>query len=292
VKPSKFEYHAPRALDEALEIFCRYAGEARVLAGGQSLVPMLNLRLLAPRALVDLNRVAELAYIEPGDGMLRFGAMTRQRKIEFSGLVREKLPILQDALRWVGHLPTRARGTIGGSIAHADPSAELPMILAALQGQVVVKSPRGERCIPVDELFQMFFTTSLASDEILTEVHIPVLPAGAGYAIEEFARRHGDFAVVAAAAVISRDGARCTRARIATGGTGPAPRRLRPAEEILERDGLDEAAIEVAASKAAELIEPTADAHGSADFRRHLTRVLVARAVRKAAGNTKTGKST
>lgn len=290
MKPSKFEYHAPRALDEALEIFSRYLGEARVLAGGQSLVPMLNLRLLAPRALVDLNRIAELAYVEPAEGMLRFGAMTRQRKIEFSGLVRERLPILQDALRWVGHLPTRARGTIGGSIAHADPSAELPMVLVALDGEVVVKSPRGERRIPADDLFRMFFTTSLAADEILTEVRIPLLPRGAGYAIEEFARRHGDFAVVGVTAVISREGGRCTRARIATAGTGAAPARLRPAEEILEREGLGDAAIESAALKASELIEPTSDAHGSADFRRHLTRVLVARAVGRAIGNIKAGK--
>ena len=284
MKPPRFEYHAPRALDEALEIFNRYGGEARILAGGQSLMPMLNLRLLAPRALVDLNRIAELAYIESGDGFLRFGAMTRQRKIEYSALVRQKLPILQEALRWVGHLPTRSRGTIGGSIAHADPSAELPLLLAALDGEVVVKGPRGERHIRAADLFKMFFTTSLAADEILTEVRIPVLPENAGHAIEEFARRHGDFAVVSVAAVISRDGRRCTRARIATGGTGPTPARVRKAEEILERDGLTDAAIKAAASKAAELIEPTADSNASAEFRRHLTDVLVARAVRRAIG--------
>jgi carbon-monoxide dehydrogenase medium subunit len=190
--------------------------------------------------------------------------------------------MLREALRWVGHLPTRTRGTIGGSIAHADPSAELPLLLVALDGEVLVKGPRAERRIGAADLFTMFFTTSLAADEILTEVRVPLLPAEAGYAIEEFARRHGDFAVVSVAAVISRDGRRCTRARIATGGTGPAPARLRQAEEILEREGLGDAAIDAAASKAAELIEPSSDAHGSADYRRHLTGVLVGRAVRKA----------
>jgi CO/xanthine dehydrogenase FAD-binding subunit len=282
LKPPQFAYYAPGALGEALEILGRYGGEARVLAGGQSLLPMLNLRLLAPPALVDLNRIAELAYIKEEDGLLRFGAMTRQRGIEFSPLVRERIPILCEALRWVGHLPTRTRGTIGGSIAHADPAAELPMLLTALEGEVVARRPADERRIRAEDLFQMYFTTSLAADEILTEVRVPVLPQPAGYAIEEFARRHGDFAIVSVAAIICRKGQRCTRARIATGGTGPVPARHRPAEDILEREGLGDAAIESAARTAAELVQPNSDPSASEDFRRHLTQVLTARALRKA----------
>lgn len=282
MKPPKFEYFAPRTLEQALEALARHAGEARVLAGGQSLMPMLNLRLLSPRLLIDLNRIAELAFIEQGDGVLRIGGMTRQRKLEFSSVVRQRLPLLADGLRLVGHLPTRARGTLGGSIAHADPAAELPMLLLALEGEVVARRASGERRIGAEALFEMVFTTSLAADEILTEVRIPPMPPSAGHAVEEFARRQGDFAIVSVAAIVSRKGSRCTAARIATGGTGPVPSRHRAAEEILEREGLDEEAIAAAARKVATLIEPNSDLHASADFRRHLSEVLTKRAVRKA----------
>src|SRR5207245_2576582 len=211
VKPPKFEYHAPKSLDEALEALGRYDGDAKVLAGGQSLMPLLNFRLARPAALVDLNRIASLAYIREQDGQVRFGAMTRQRTIEFSPVVAQRLPLLKEATRWVGHLPIRTRGTIGGSIAHADPSAEYPAVLAARGG-------KGERVIRAADLFQTYLTTNLAPDEILTEVRLPAMPAGAGYALEEFARRHGDFAIVGIAAIVVREGQRCKRARLATAG--------------------------------------------------------------------------
>jgi CO/xanthine dehydrogenase FAD-binding subunit len=207
--------------------------------------------------------------------------MTRQRTIEFSPLVARRLPLLLEATRWVGHLPIRSRGTIGGSIAHADPSAEYPAVLTALDGDVVVQGPRGRRTLKPRALFETYLTTSLAPDELLVEVRLPAAPPGAGYAFEEFARRHGDFAIVGIAAMIVRDGARCTTARLASAGAGPVPARLRAAEEILERDGLGEAAIEAAAARAAELVEPDSDIHASAEYRRHLTRVLTARAIRK-----------
>jgi CO/xanthine dehydrogenase FAD-binding subunit len=286
MKPPRFDYHAPRAVDEALALLARYDGEAKVLAGGQSLMPLLNFRLSRPAALVDLNRVAALSYIQEHDGQIRFGAMTRQRAIEFSPVVARRLPLLAEATRWVGHLPIRTRGTIGGSIAHADPSAEYPAVLTALEGEVVVRSPRGERVLGPTQLFQTYLTTTLEPDEILTEVRLPVMPAGAGHAFEEFARRHGDFAIVGIAAVVVREGERCALARLATAGAGPVPLRLRAAEEILERDGLGEAAIEAAAARAGELVEPDSDIHASADYRRHLTRVLTARAVRRAAERT------
>jgi CO/xanthine dehydrogenase FAD-binding subunit len=196
-------------------------------------------------------------------------------------VVARRLPLLLEATRWVGHLPIRSRGTIGGSIAHADPSAEYPAVLTALDGEVVAQGPRGRRTLRSGELFETYLTTRLAPDELLVEVRLPAMPAGAGYAFEEFARRHGDFAIVGIAAMIVRDGTRCAIARVAGAGAGPVPVRLRAAEEILERDGLSDPAIDAAAARAAELVEPDADVHASAEYRRHLTRVLAARAIRK-----------
>ena len=282
MKPPRFEYHAPGSIDDAVALLARYGGDAKVLAGGQSLMPMLNFRLARPAALIDVNRIAALAYVREDNGTIAFGAMTRQRTIEFSPVVARQLPLLLEATRWVGHLPIRSRGTIGGSIAHADPSAEYPAVLTALDGEVVAQGPRGRRTLKAEELFETYLTTRLAPDELLVEVRLPATPAGAGHAFEEFARRHGDFAIVGIAALIVRDGDRCTVARLASAGAGPVPVRLRAAEAILERDGLGPAAIEAAAARAAELVEPDADVHASADYRRHLVGVLTARALRRA----------
>jgi carbon-monoxide dehydrogenase medium subunit len=282
VKPPRFDYHAPTTVEEALGLLTRYQGDAKVLAGGQSLMPLLNFRLVRPAALIDLNRIPTLAYIHDANGQVRLGAMTRQRAVEFSAVVRQRLPLLVEATRWVGHLPIRTRGTIGGSIAHADPAAEYPAVLTALEGEVVARSPRGERSLRAADLYQTYLTTTLAADEILTEVRLPAMPAGSGWAFEEFARRHGDFALVGIAAVVMPDGGRHPRVRLATAGVGPVPARLRAAEEILERDGLTDAAIAAAAAKAGELVQPDADIHASADYRRHLTGVLTARALKRA----------
>jgi CO/xanthine dehydrogenase FAD-binding subunit len=282
VKPAKFEYHAPASVDEAVGLLRRYGGEARILAGGQSLIPMMNFRVAAPAALIDLNRIPALAYIRADGNTVRIGAMTRQRAIEFSPFVREKLPLLHEAISWVGHLPTRSRGTIGGSLAHADPAAELPMALQALEGEVVARGPAGERTIKAGDLFSSSLTTTLKPDEILTEIRFPASPPGAAYAVEEFARRHGDFAITAIAALLVRDGTRCTKARLATGGVGPVPLRLRAAEAILEQRGLADDAVEAAANAAAESVDPMSDHQGSAEYRRHLTHVLTRRAIHKA----------
>jgi aerobic carbon-monoxide dehydrogenase medium subunit len=283
MKPPRFEYHAPESIEQAVELLTRYGGDAKVLAGGQSLMPMLNFRLARPAALVDINRIRTLAYVREDDGTMALGAMTRQRTIEFSPVVAARLPLLLEATRWVGHLPIRSRGTIGGSIAHADPSAEYPAVLTALDGEVVAQGPRGRRTLAPSALFETYLTTRLAPDELLVEVRLPATPVGAGHAFEEFARRHGDFAIVGIAALVVRDGARCAIARLACAGAGPVPVRLRAAEEILERDGLGEAAVDAAAARAAELVEPDSDIHASADYRRHLTRVLTVRALRRAA---------
>ena len=284
MKPAKFEYHAPASIDEALAILARYNGEARLLAGGQSLVPMMNFRLARPNAVVDLNRIEGLAYVEEEGEVVRIGSMTRQRRLEFDPLVAAKLPLLREALRWVGHLPTRSRGTIGGSIAHADPSAEIPMVLQALEGEVVARGPQGERRIPARELFHAALTTSLAPLEIITEVRFPAMPAQAACAFQEFARRKGDFAIAAIAVVLLLDGERCTKARLATAGVGPTSVRLHDAEAVLEQKGLSEAAISEAADKAAAQVDPVADLNGSTEYRRHLTGVLTGRAIQKAIG--------
>ena len=282
MKPAPFDYADPRSLDEARALLARHGEDAKILAGGQSLMPMLNFRLTRPAALIDVNRIAPLAYVREDNGTVALGAMTRQRTIEFSPIVARRLPLLAAATRWVGHLPIRSRGTIGGSIAHADPSAEYPAVFTALDGTVVAQSPRGRRTLKAGELFETYLTTRLTADELLVEVRLPAMPAGCGYAFEEFARRHGDFAIVGIAAMIVRAGPRCTMARLATAGAGPVPTRLREAEAILERDGLGDAAIAAAAARAAELVTPDGDVHATAAYRRHLTGILTARALRRA----------
>lgn len=279
MKPAKFDYHAPTTVDEAVALLASSA-DARVLAGGQTLIPMMNFRLAAPSLIVDLNRISALAYIKDDSDTVRIGAMTRQRAIEFSPVVAEKLPLLAKAIKLVGHLPTRTRGTIGGSIANADPAAEMPMVLLALEGSVVARGPKGERVIAASELFRDAMTTALASDEILVEIRLPAGLAKAGCAIEEFARRKGDFAVAAIGAVIERKNG--VKARLATAGISAIPRRLRAAEQILEQQGLGDAAIAQAAAAAAKAVEPLADRNASAAYRRQLTQVLTERAVRGA----------
>lgn len=282
MKPPKFAYHAPESLEEAIQLLQRYGGNARLLAGGQSLVPLLNFRLLAPEALVDLRKVPGLTDIRFSQGKICIGAMTRQRTAENSQVVVQRLPIVREALGWVGHLPTRTRGTIGGSIAHADPSAELPMVLLALDGEVCVAGPSGTRLIAADDLFDSVFTTTLAPGEILTEVCIPAMQVRAGFAIEEYARRKGDFAIVAVASIIEGDSKQCTRARLVAAGVGGRPVRLRAAEQLLEKGGVGVDVIEAASRNAAEIVEPTSDPAASADFRHHLTGVLMKRALQRA----------
>lgn len=282
MKPPPFEYHDPTSLDEALALLRRYGGEAKILAGGQSLMPLLNFRLSRPAALVDLNRIGSLAYIREENGQLRIGAMTRQRAIEFSPLARQRLPLLAEATALVGHLPIRTRGTVGGSLAHADPSAEYPAVATALDAEFVVRTSGGERVLRAGEFFLSYLTTALAPEEMLVEVRLPVQPPGSGWQFEEFSRRHGDFAIVGIAALVVADGESCRMARLAAAGAGPTPIRLGAAEEILEREGLRERAIEAAAVRAGELVEPDSDIHASAEYRRHLTRVLTRRAIRRA----------
>jgi carbon-monoxide dehydrogenase medium subunit len=283
VKPPSFAYHAPGTLADAIELLARQAGGARLLAGGQSLVPMLNFRLAQPAALIDLRRIGELAGITLHQNTVRIGAMTRQRQAEHSPLVAQHLPLMAEALRWVGHAPTRSRGTIGGSIAHADPSAELPMVLRALDGEAVATGPNGTRVIPAESLFQSMFTTALAHDEILTELRLPCMRPGCGFAIEEFARRPGDFAIVAVAVVLEPLAGEAFSARITVAGATDRVFRAQQAEHLLGASPLLPDTIAAACASAARHCTPMADPRISADYRRHLIEVLTRRALERAA---------
>ena len=243
MKPAPFEYSAPESVDEALALLSE---EAKVLAGGQSLVPLLNFRLARPERIVDINRVEELAYIRVGDGSLRIGALARQAALERSQLVAERWPLLSQAVRFVGHPQIRSRGTVAGSVTHADPTAELPVALTALDARFHVRSSGGARSLSAAELFSGPLTTTLAADELLAEIEVPPLPAGARCAFSEHARTHGDFAI-AGAAVVRAEG----HTAIALLGAGWTPLRATAAERALAGG----AATDEVAALAAELVD-------------------------------------
>src|SRR5262245_1073232 len=224
MKPPRFDYLAPSSLDEALGILNRHGDQAKVLAGGQSLVPLLNFRLARPACLVDLNEIAGLDGIEMDGGDLVIGAMARQRAVETSALVRAQCPLLAEAMPLIGHVQIRNRGTFGGSVAHADPASELPAVIAALDGDLVVKSVGGQRVLKPDAFFVSYFATALAPVELLRSVRLPALPPRTGTAFIEMSRRHGDFALEGVAATLTIDDAGvCTRCALALTGVGPAP---------------------------------------------------------------------
>jgi CO/xanthine dehydrogenase FAD-binding subunit len=285
VKPAVFEYLAPRTLDEALAHLAEHGDDAKVLAGGQSLVPMMNMRLARPKVLVDLNRVPELDYIRTDAGAVAFGALTRQRTAERSDAVRRSVPLMAQALPLIGHVAIRNRGTVGGSLAHADPAAELPAVVAALDGELVIAGPRGRRAVKAAEFFVSYLTTSLRPDELLVEVRLPSATAATRSAFVEFARRHGDFALAGVALTLElEEGGACRTARIALFGVGPGPVRAVQAERCLAGRVVSDAVIREAAASAAKEIDPSDDLHATGHYRRHLTTVLVEDAARQALG--------
>ncbi|HYB72423.1 MAG TPA: xanthine dehydrogenase family protein subunit M [Candidatus Sulfotelmatobacter sp.] len=283
MKPAQFEYFDPGTLDEALKLLRDHGDDAKVLAGGQSLVPLMNFRLARPKVIVDVNKIPGLDYVRDVDGMIHIGALTRQRTVETSSAIKGKCPLLTEATYWVGHLAIRTRGTVGGTIAHADPAAEYPCVLSALGGQVVVKGPAGERVLTADDFFVTFLTTALQPTEMVTEVRFPTVPPEAGWAFVEFSRRHGDFAIVGVAAMVQLDKQRkCTDARIALCGVGGTPFKARSAEAILKGTEVTDKVIQAAAEKVGGEVEPEGDLHGSAEYRKHLAKVLTGRTLRKA----------
>src|SRR5580698_8232964 len=282
MKPAPFDYHAPRQLTEAAELLATLPN-AKILAGGQSLVPMMNFRYVIVDHLVDLGHVDALRGFGVIEGRLRIGAMRRRRDLESSPEIVRHCPLLAEALRHVGHRQTRNRGTIGGSLAHADPAAELPAVCAVYDAVVHIASVRGLRAVPFREFAVSFMTTALASDEMIAAIDFPIWRPGHGYGFHEFARRHGDFALAGAAAllVVGADSI-VQQASLALCGVAPSPSRVEAAEVRLLGQKLDAALIQSAAA-AAWLVEPISDIHASGDYRRHLAQVLSIRALTDAA---------
>lgn len=281
MKPAPFIYHDPTRLSDAVDLLARL-DNARVLAGGQSLMPMMNFRYAMPDHLIDLNNVSELAYLDCEGDVLRVGAMTRQRDLEFSAEVRSRCPVMTEALGHVGHRQTRNRGTLGGSLCHFDPSAELVNVTALLGGMLHAQSKRGRRDIPMAEFGAGYLTTSLSPDELLTGLTLPLPAPGDGHAFVEFARRHGDFAIVACSALIGLDGdGNIGNAAIALSGLAHAPVRPASIERGLRGEKPTHAAFKAAAAEAGEL-DATEDAYTNAAYRRHLARVLTYRALERA----------
>ena len=284
MKPAPFEYHRVERTEDAIARLAELGDEAKVLAGGQSLVPMMNFRLVRPPALVDISRIPDLRYVERDGDRLRVGALTLHREVEQldDPAVVDGYELLPRAARWVGHYPIRTRGTFGGSVAHADPSAEWCMLAVLLDATVVVSGPQGEREIPAADFFLGFFTTAMEPGELLVEVRFPRPRPHA--ALQEFARRHGDFAIVAAAVAVELDGDRLTDARIVIGGVDEIPLRVTEAEGVLEGAEPGAEAFAEAGRAAAAAVEPSSDIHGSAEYRKELTAVLVRRALAEAVG--------
>ncbi len=284
MKPPPFDYTVAGSVEDATEQL-RTAGEdAKLLAGGQSLVPLLNFRLARPSVLIDVNRIPRLADVTVEPDVVRIGALARHRRLETSPTIAGYLPILQEAAGWIAHPQIRTRGTIGGSLAHADASAELPVVLTALDAAVTAQSVRGTRRIPVADLVAGHFVTTLEPDEMIVEVRVPRLPVRTGSSFTEFARRHGDYAIGGAAAVLTFDETgTCVRARLTVLGGGPAPRRRREAEAALvgTSAGLREA--RAAAELAVEGLTPMPTSHGSSGYRRDVIATMAERAITTAA---------
>jgi CO/xanthine dehydrogenase FAD-binding subunit len=282
VKPPQFDYHDPRRIDEALALLAEHGEDGKVLAGGQSLVPLLNFRLTYPEHLIDIGRVSALSYIRRQDGVLRIGAMTRQATLEASPLVAAHWPLLTEALGFVAHAQIRNRGTVGGSVAHADPAAELPVAFIALEARFHAQSKRGRRTISCDDFFITHLTTALEPDELLVEIEVPPVAEGTGWAFTEYARRHGDFALGGAAALITLQDGACSRARIALLAAADVPLRAHAAERSLEGGPIDEESAAQAARLAIADINPTGDIHGGTEYRRYLIEGMVSRAIAQA----------
>ncbi|HVS02238.1 MAG TPA: FAD binding domain-containing protein [Thermoanaerobaculia bacterium] len=286
MKPAPFAYRAPRSLPEGLDELARHGGECKVLAGGQSLIPVMTFRLAQPALLVDVNGLRELDFVTAtGDGGLRLGALVRQRRLEREREVARRAPLLAEALPHVAHPQIRNRGTLGGSLAHADPAAELPAVAVALAARLRLERAGGSRWVPAGEFFHGLFATALAEDELLVEIELPPLPPRTGCAFLEVARRHGDYAQVGVAAVLTLDeSGRCAAARLVFLSVGDAPMTADGAAALLLGEAPAGEAIAAAADHAARReIDPVDDIHASADFKRHLARVLADRVLRRAA---------
>jgi CO/xanthine dehydrogenase FAD-binding subunit len=281
MKPATFEYYDPTTLDEALDLMSRFGDEARPLAGGQSLVPLMNFRLLRPAHLIDLNGVSELSYLKTENGVLRIGATTRQRALERSADVAEHWPLLRDATAFIGHIQIRNRGTVGGSLAHAFPSAELPMAMVILDASFVLGAKNNQRTVGAEDFFISYMTTVLEPGELLAEIRVPPLPTNTGWSYQEVSRRHGDFALAGAASILALDAnGHVQHARLTLTGTTPIRTR---AEQLLLGQKPSESLFREVARRATEGIEQDSDIHASAEYRRNVCEALARRALTQSA---------
>jgi len=285
MKLPPFDYEAPQTVSEAVGLLAEHGDEASVLAGGQSLIPLLALRLARPEILIDINGIAELSGVSATDGWMAIGAMTREYVAEESYGVAEAIPLLAAALPFIGHEAIRSRGTIGGSLAHADPAAELPAVARALDAEFVVRGPSGIRVIPAQEWFEGYLTTSRRPDELLVEVRFPTASPGTGVSFQEVARRHGDFAIVGLAASLTLSDATISDARLALAGFSDVPFRAAAAEDLLAGERPSAALFDEAARLATDGADPPADLHGSSDYRKTVAAALVRRGLRAATDN-------
>jgi CO/xanthine dehydrogenase FAD-binding subunit len=279
MKPPVFDYIAADSIAMAVAVLAGAGDDAKIIAGGQSLVPMLNFRMLRPSILVDINRIAGLDVVAETSGAIRIGALTRHCQLETSPLVARHLPVLSCAMTHVAHLAIRNRGTIGGSLAHADPAAELPMMALLLDAELRVASASGERTIAARDFFLGALTVDLAAGEIITEVVLSKLPPRTGWGFEEVARRHGDFALAAVAATLTVSAGAIEHARVALTGVGATPLRATAAEDLLVGHALEPALVGRAIEVVRATIKPETDLHASSDYRRHLAGVLTGRAL-------------
>ena len=289
MKLSPVDYEAPGTVAEALDLLAEHGDEASVLAGGQSLIPLLALRLAQPAVLIDINGVEGLSGVSTTDGWVTIGATTREYMAEESATIAESVPLLAAALPLIGHEAIRSRGTVGGSLAHADPAAELPAVARALNAEFVVRGPSGERVVPAAEWFEGYLTTSRGPDELLTEVRFLAARPGTGTSFQEVARRHGDFAMVGLATSVTLKVGTITDARLAFAGVSDVPARATAAEELLEGERPTAELFDEAARVAAADLDPPSDLHGSAEYRKKVAAALVRRGLREAVGNAMRG---
>lgn len=279
MKPAAFDYVVADSVEMAVASLAEAGGDAKIIAGGQSLVPMLNFRLLRPSVLIDINRIPGLAYIKEDEHAVRIGSLARHYRLETSAVIAKNFPVLSHAMTHVAHLAIRTRGTIGGSLSHADPAAELPMMALLLDAELRIISRAGRRVIAARDFFLEALTVALAHDEIITEIVLPKLPPQTGWGFEEVARRSGDFALAAVAATLTLSDGAITRARIAMTGIGPTAKRAHEAEELLAGRRLETGLIEKAIEAVRGVVNPETDLHASSDYRRHLVGVLAGRAL-------------
>ncbi len=284
MKPAPFDYYAPTEVGEALAILAEHGDDAKLLAGGQSLMPMMNMRLATPQVVVDINRIAGLDGVaQISDGGLTIGAMTWQRTIERSPDIRQHCPVMADAMPLLGHFQIRNRGTIGGSVVHADPAAELPAVLMAIEAELVLRSAERERIVPADEFFVTFLTTATEPDELLTEIRLPAWSDAWGWNIQEVSRRQGDFALVGSVAMVQINAAEtCQAARLVLFGVGDTPVRVASAEATLVGKRLDDTVLQEVAEVVTDALEPEGDIHASATYRKEVGGVMARRTLEQA----------